>query len=273
MTITLTDNAGNQTTKSVTAKTESDILSSSVDVGGYVSYTPSKTSYTISTSESGYTSNQTINPSELNLWRVIRKNSDGTIDLVSEYTSKKDVYFGGKVGYKNSVGTLNRIANSYGTSGITSGSRYMGYNGQTETITDDTMLDKTTAPWTESTTATNSPKGSTRERQGGGDMLYETDTNLVKAACGNLKAYRANTTSFVSYWLASREFVYSNSRWYLVVRNVGTSGNIDSNSLNTFAFSYNDYNLQYALRPIVTLKSGITALSGDGTKNNPWKVN
>ena len=273
MTITLTDNAGNQTTKSVTAKTESDILSSSVDVGGYVSYTPSKTSYTISTSESGYTSNQTINPSELNLWRVIRKNSDGTIDLVSEYTSKKDVYFGGKVGYKNYVGTLNRIANSYETSGITSGSRSMGYDGQTEYIADETALNKTTSPWTESTTATNSPKGSTRERQGGGDTLYETDTNLVKVACGNLKAYRVNTTSFTSYGLASRYFEYTNSTyWYFLARVVNITGSIDSYLYNS-SIGVDEYSVQCTLRPIVTLKSGIQASSGDGTKTSPWKVN
>ena len=191
MTITLTDNATNSTSKTVTLKTEADSLYS---VGEYVSYTPSKTNYSISASLTGENSSQTINPSELNLWRVIRKNSDGSIDLVSEYVSSIRILFNGKEGYKKYIGTLNTIASQYETSGITSGSRYMGYDGQTENITDETALNKS-APWTEQTTASNSPKGSTREAQGGGDVLYETDTDLVKAACGNLIAYKVNATT------------------------------------------------------------------------------
>ncbi len=104
-------------------------------------------------------------------------------------------------------------------------------------------------------------------------MLYETDTSLVNEACGTLKAYRVSSTTFSNYWLASRYFQISSPRWYIVVRNVGTSGSLDSNSLNSYASGFNDYSLQYALRPIVTLKSGIQASSGDGTSVNPWKVN
>ena len=35
---------------------------------------------------------------------------DGSIDLVSEYVSSTRVAFKGKEGYKNYIGTLNRIA-------------------------------------------------------------------------------------------------------------------------------------------------------------------
>ena len=83
---------------------------SEAKLGDYVSYTPSKTNYEITNDLTGCTGEgnvcdglkkQSINPSELNLWRVIRKNSDGSIDLVSEYTSSNEVYFYGKEGYKN----------------------------------------------------------------------------------------------------------------------------------------------------------------------------
>ncbi len=248
-----------------------------VNVGEFVSYTPEKTNYEITSDLTGYTSNQTINPSELNLWRVIRKNSDGSIELVSEYTSSTSIYFKGKEGYKNYIGTLNTIASQYETNGITSGSRYMGYNGQTENITNET-LNKTSAPWTESTTARNSLKGSTREAQGGGDLLYETDTDLVKAACGTLKAYVVNATTLADdYYLASRNFVY-NSRddWVFCIRRVYTGGS--GSVAGTVLLGYINYDPyendnDSFLRPIVTLKAEIQLLSGDGSQNNPYKIN
>ena len=62
-------------------------LSSRVKPGDYVSYTPSSTSYTTDKSKTGYSSSQTINPSELNLWRVLNINDDNK-DLVKEYVFK-----------------------------------------------------------------------------------------------------------------------------------------------------------------------------------------
>lgn len=57
---------------------------------------------------------------------MIQKNTDGSIDLVSEYTSSSAIRIRGKEGYKNYIGTLNRRANSYETPGITDSSRYIG---------------------------------------------------------------------------------------------------------------------------------------------------
>ena len=105
---------------------------STLALGDYISYTPSKTSYTTDTTYTGYTSTQTINPSELNLWRVIAINGDGTVDIISEDVSSVEVYFRGQTGYQNLVGYLNVLASQYETTGVTVGSRYFGYNGQTE---------------------------------------------------------------------------------------------------------------------------------------------
>ena len=80
---------------------------STLALGDYVIYTPNKTSYTTDTAYTGYTSTQTINPSELTLWRVISLNQDGTVDIISEYVSSVEIYFNGLTGYKNFVGYLN----------------------------------------------------------------------------------------------------------------------------------------------------------------------
>ena len=241
----------------------------SPQVGDYVKMTPTLTSFTTDKTYTGDSGAQTINPSELNLWRVIRINDDGTIDMVSQYVSSTSVYFKAQTGYKNIVGYLNVLASKYENSKYTVGSRHMGYNGQTEYLTDTANTvdsTSTTAPWASSTGS------STVESQGGGDTLYTTDTNLVTNAIGTLVANEVGTQSSAAYWLASRYYNYSNSTyWSYIIRYTLASGSV-----------YNDFNVyryengfragvgSLSLRPIVTLKSDITSVSGSGTSTNPW---
>lgn len=223
-----------------------------MEVGDYVYYRPSNTSFTIWVSMTGYSQQQIINPSELTSWRVIRKNDNGTIDLVSTSTSSKIIYFSGENGIKNYVGSLQTIAQQYGTSGITSGARYMGYNGQTLTLT--TL-----------STSSNPP-----ESQGGNSSLHGTDIALVNGI--NALAIGKN------YWIAGRSYYYqsgSHVSYYGV--QIDASGNQTGNrmysvDINGSGYKY-DYNVSAYLRPIVTLKSGIVINQGDGTSGNPWKVN
>lgn len=228
--------------------------------------TPTLTSYTTDTSKTGYTSTQTINPSELNLWRVLKVNSDGTIEMISEYTSSTDVYFRGKVGYQNIVGYLNVLASKYENSKYTKGSRYAGYNGQTEYITNTSKIDSTTAPWISSTGS------STVENLGGGDTLYQDDYNLLQTVLGTRVANKVGTTKALSYWLASRYYDYTSStRWYFLGRYIVTSGSISRSSLYySYSGSFNTISGYSALRPIVILKSGITYNQALGTSEDPF---
>lgn len=73
-------------------------LTNKLKIGDFVSYTPNSTSYKVTGADTESANNKeriifdrTINPSELNLWRMIRKNDDGTVDVVSEYVSKEKV--------------------------------------------------------------------------------------------------------------------------------------------------------------------------------------
>ena len=78
------------------------------EVGDYIEYIPDKVNdYSLSSTVSGYTSNQTI-PQENLMWQVLSKNNDGTIDLVSATTST--VYLENAVGYNNGVFVLNDIS-------------------------------------------------------------------------------------------------------------------------------------------------------------------
>ena len=238
-----------------------------IKVGDYVKMTPTKSSYTTDTSKTGYSSTQTINPQELNLWRVISPNSDGTVDVISEHTSTTNVYFKGNTGYRNVVGYLNVLASQYENSTYTKGSRYFGYNGQTEYITDTSKFTNP-APWTCSTGESCNPV----ESQGGGDELYQKDYDLVNNAIGTLKATQVDGTSS-HYWIASRYYYYDSTPFYFWWgRYIDSAGSLSSSNLfNFYNFSFREYGDSYALRPVLTLKSGLK-YSGSGTAEDPYKL-
>ena len=165
------------------------------------------------------------------------------------------------------VGYLNVLASQYENSTYTTGSRYFGYNGQTEYITDTSKFTNP-APWTCSTGGSCSPV----ESQGGGDTLYTTDYNLVNTVLGTRVATNPSGTA-TSYWMASRYYYYDSSTYYYwYARYVSTSGSYS----NTYLYHYEDSSFwvvarSRALRPILTLKSGLK-YSGMGTENFPMEI-
>ena len=250
----------------VTFKTDN---SQSISLGSYVKMTPTKSSYTTDTSKTGYTRTQTINPQELNLWRVISINSDGTVDIISEHVSSTAIYFQGLTGYKNLVGYLNVLASQYENSTYTKGSRHFGYNGQTEYITDTSKFTNP-APWTCSTGEDCNPV----ESQGGGDELYTKDYNLVKSVLGTAVATTPDGTAY-NYWMASRYYYYLlDNYYYWIGRNVRTSGFVDNSLIPLYDYnsvSFDSAYANYSLRPILTLKSGLK-YSGLGTETYPMEI-
>ena len=234
-------------------------------LGDYVKMTPTKASYTTDASKTGYTSTQTIKPQELNLWRVIKLNDDGTVEMISEHVSSTAVYFRGQKGYRNLVGYLNVLASQYENSTYTKGSRYFGYNGQTEYITNTSKFTNP-APWKSSTGS------STVESQGGGDNLYTTDYNLINTVLGTRVATKPGGSS-ATYWIASRYYNYSSSAYYYWRgRYVSTSGSASSDNLYRYYSSgFDNLNKRYSLRPIVVLKSGLKYY-GVGTEDYPMEI-
>ena len=233
-------------------------LSSVAAVGNYISYTPTVQNYAIAGSLTGVSGSQNINPSELNLWRVIKRNSDGTIELVSEYASSKQLSFNGRTGYKNYVGVLNTIAKQYETSGITSASRYFGYHGQTEYVSICTA-------------------SSCTEPNGGEDNGPSDDVDLVTKAIGNAKANAKGTETGVSYWLSRRYYYCSTwgniEYWIYVINSAGATGLSIDDGCRLCGTSYGgDVTKSHNLRPIVVLNSGLKAI-GTGTKESPYKIN
>ena len=240
-------------------------------IGDYVNMIPTSTEYIVPSNVTGYSSDQTINPSELSLWRVININDNDTIDLVSEYVSSASVYFDGKIGYQNSISVLNKIASQYTNSKYTVASRHMGYSNQTEKIIDTSALDSTSSPWSNNTSSSTT---SSDEVKGGGDMGYERDCNLVRNSVGTLVANNVETMQRTPYWLASRNYNYGTSTgWRFGIRYIHQGDDMDTN----FIYFYSDGNFEGILyyydirsvRPIVTIKAGLLP-NGSGTSDDPY---
>ena len=259
-------------------------LTNTSKIGDYVKMTPISTLYEIenngTNSLTGCSSTlcyghktQSLNPSELNLWRIIKKNADGTIEMVSENISSNKIDFFGCVGYQKLVGALNTIAAQYENEKYTIGSRHMGYNSQTEFITDTSKF-VYPAPWNSSTS------NNANETYGGGDNLYNEDASLVREAISNLNANKIGSSYPEDYWLASRNYSYTTTNLYKFVgRMVSSRGsaypstiNSENNALcavtqSSTVLRGNTYSAY--IRPIVIIKSNLQA-TGSGTSKDPW---
>ena len=243
------------------------LFGDSVYLGAYVSMTPKKSSYQTDTSKTGYSSSQVINPQELNLWRVININKNGTVDMVSEYVSNNAIYFSSKVGYQNLVGYLNVLASQYENDTYTKRSRYFGYYNQTEYIMDTSKFVFPTS-WKCST----GENCNLVEAQGGGDSLYTNDYDLVFRSLSTLEATKLNSNQNSDYWVSSRYYQYKSANDYSWNgRMIDSHGTISSSALYYHDSKFQDYSVGYSLRPIVTLKSGLK-YTGKGTKDDPIKL-
>ncbi len=256
---------------SLEATQEAKVKMVDFKIGDYVNMTPTSTEYIVQSNITGYSSDQTINPSELSLWRVININDNDTIDLVSEYASSASVYLDGKIGYQNSISVLNKIASQYTNPKYTVASRHMGYSNQTEKIIDTFALDSTSSPWPNNTSSSTT---SSDEVKGGGDMGYERDCNLVRNSVGTLVASDVKTKYKSYYWLASRNYNYGTSRgWRFGIRYIYPGDGMDTD----FIYFYSDgdftgssnYYYMRSIRPIVTIKAGLLP-NGSGTSDDPY---
>ncbi len=220
---------------------------------------PTLSNYKIPKGLTGYDSDQTINPSELTLWRVLQKNEDGTIDMISEYVSNEYITFKGELGYKNFIGVLNMIASAYTNSTYTEGSRCPGYNGQTEFISNSLSIE------TSGDTTPSSGMNST-EAVGGGDSLYIADRDLINTVLKGFLAYKVNTTTYSRYWFAYRFYYYEPGSHYW------NGGYAYNNIYHDCDFYGSNGTKAYnsSIRPIVTLKSDLMVANGDGTEGSPW---
>ena len=295
--------------EAINRKVPAACTNSPFQIGDYIDMTPTSESFTPDRTLTGLvdfdtfkenvagttTVAGTLNPSYLNVWRVIKINADCTVEVVSEYASDVNVKFAHKTGYKNYIYYLNEIAKQYANTTYTldpstapdGAFRNVGYDGQTKQIDEnatlptgytthplaDTTLGASGGKWYQKTTSLNG-----QESLGGGDNGFVTDVKLLNDAGVSLAAYKKGSTvitTFVTYWLASRRFYWysGGSRWYFSARLVSIDGGVSSSNLwywNNGYFSSTSGDC--AVRPIVTLKPGLTKPPGDGTSSSHYQL-
>lgn len=205
-------------------------LANKIEIGDYIHITPTAATYEILPEKTGYSASQTINPQELNLWRVIQKNGDGSVDVVSVNVSSVPVHFQGQNGYMKLAEGLNTIASQYTNDKYVNKARHMGYNSQTYTCT---ALDSCNT-----------------------DTDYLID-NKVVGDNANLVATTPGGVA-TAYWLASR--VHDGSYFGRYITGEGTLGS-DALLLDSAG---SESETAYAIRPILTLKATLEPASGDG---------
>ena len=251
-------------------------------VGDYFTLVPDEA--TATTTTSGFSGSTPT--ADQTLWRVININNDNTIDAVSEYVSTNTFTISGENGYRYYVQGLQDIASKYAKAGYTTSTRMMGYDGQTLYYS-GTISSSGTSNTPSPTTGTGS------NYSYGGDTLYLKDYQLVSnvyngdvATYGStgLKAYnKAGTAS--NYYIASRRYVYSRSsssgyyRYYYYSRGryISNVGSLSDATLRYYYYyrssgSWYSSSPNHAVRPIITLRSGLTVKGGLGTKTNPFVI-
>jgi hypothetical protein len=248
-------------------------------LGDYFTLVPDSDGYTVLSSDTGYSTDAFINPQELTLWRVVKKNSDGTYDAVSEYISNSKVRFKGKQAYANYPDILKNIAAQYAKSGYTVGTRALGYDGQTLRISNiddfDVLFEEYQENYNHYYTPTKNV-GVGEEYQGGirGDTLYLKDSQMVSQFYRTYEdygmlAYQYNSSSHeeesICYWIPSR-YVYEERA---SLRYINYNGTL------SFSVVYNENgdatdDTTCGIRPIITIKANLRIIDGTGNKSQPY---
>ena len=270
-----------------------------IEVGDYVSYTPDtatgKTYDSEKLKKGGYTSTQTVKKEDLN-WRVLRKNDDGSIDLIGDATSNS-VYFRGSLGYNNGVYLLNDICKelySNSTHHITARSvnledmeKWLTDSGKTAragyTSSSSGKKYGETKEYTGSNSYTPDIYGKTEDESA--NYYSEPTTNTYTPASGTATADNTlnakqtyysisiNSTNYGDgakvlsssnyYWVAARYVSCYSSSAGFGLRGAGSS----INGISMFDSDSNTYNGYNRLRPVVSLGSDVQITPSTGTNS------
>ena len=261
-------------------------------VGDYINYKPDTEdgkTYSLLSTQSGYSSNQTITKETLN-WRILKIKADGSIDIISDPTNK-DVYFSRSLGYNNGVYLLNDICKelySNTTKGVTA--RSVNLKDMEDWLTE---AGKTARD--EYTNITKIKYGETKTYKGNYSYTpdaynseedensnhYTGPTTKTYTKLGTLNAKQTyynipiNETNYGEgakvlsnsncYWVAARYIYCDSDRAYFGLRNAIT----DISGSDMFSSSNGDYYSYYRVSAVVSLGSSvqINANTGDSPAN------
>lgn len=216
------------------------------------SYTPSNATVTVLGTESGADIDQTFTTSNYMYgWKVFKNNS-GQLDIISA-ESVGTLRLQGAVGYAKAVYTLNKMSEGYVNPTYATSGRSLGYKDGSSIE----ILDINTYPL---------------NGEGSGlpysDSYYSDDKTIVNTSINGEFPLRQTIRDT---WLASRYKFKSSGQnsYYYTIRY------LDINGGNSYYQLYRpdkteDIAASYGVRPVISLKSELTIIGGDGTQANPY---
>ena len=229
--------------------------------GDYIRYNPTEKTYILTASQSGYDTDQVFNSSLYNgLWQVLYNDSTNGFQIISA-DSVADLYLNGKVGYNNSVSTLNTISRLYENNNYTveNSGRSVGTN-PTNPATDTT----------ETLQLAFENNGSTDSNMKVQDNNYEADFTAMNNATNQSTKGIASIKEY--YWTPSRRTYSDNGVSNFNLYTIDSEGTLEFRKMNSIYKYGNEYEYGYpnGIRPIVTLKDTVVEIGGNGTSLNPY---
>ncbi|MBP3284232.1 MAG: InlB B-repeat-containing protein [Clostridia bacterium] len=230
-----------------------------IDVGDYIMYQPTSTECIVSGGDSGTGISQVFDPSSMTSWKVFKNiTDDDHIEIISA-ESVGDLTLTGKTGYIHAIDTLNRMCAEYVNPIYADSGRCLGYNVGVGII-DESMYPIT---WEETNQNNTFP--------------YKDDTNIEDIRLINTKDgenYPLRVSQ--SVWHASRNTYVSGTEARYCVKYMLGNGSMDAIGAGVYYSSPNSGSATssqvYGVRPIISLKSGIRIVGGDGTSENPYQI-
>ena len=260
------DNALTEQVTSETSmtKTEDHILYAKwkeIVAGEYIAYQPTSTEYIVSGGDSGTESDQVFDPSSITSWKIfnsLRDDDDDHIEIISA-ESVGNLTLTGRDGYIYAIDTLNRLCSDYVNTTYATSGRCLGYGNGVG------VIDESKYPLTFEETATNGNNGFPYV-----DSYNTKDISRLNKAVGGEYPLRVSGT----VWLASRGWYTFGALSGFFVRCVDADGGVGKvdlyKSYSNGGFDTNS--AVFGVRPVISLKSGIRIVGGDGTSENPYQI-
>ena len=256
-------------------------------VGDYITYVPSITSATLSTADSGYSSNQAYNPSSTTSWRVFSIDN-GVMSIIPTDPIMRSGYgfaFGdngnsSSTVWNNFPNTLNTIASKYVNPTYATSARPFGLDPSTN------LTVGPTAP---------SGAGWVYDTINAADLAVLAAHPELDTWAGLLaKSWGGGDWHYLAEWLPARAVeryvsgggvapngtvippmdvtTYGGYFRYVITRDAGNSYFNNYSKLNYVNYGTSSDQVGAPIRPIVTLKSTVRITGGSGTASDPYTL-
>lgn len=243
-----------------TAQLVKPVYTSVIQPGGYIAYTPTAKTFTMTTAQTGYSADQSFNTSDYTgLWRVLYNDAEHGLQLISA-DSVGELYLSGNVGYNKVVETLNAFSANYENTALSESSRIVGTN------------------------PTNPVDQATGNVQFSVEFNGSTDSGLRTADTTYTEDYQAMSLLEMHdikgyYWLGSRKEYHDSEVGYFSIYTMSNGGNVEYRRMVDIYANLEsgknlyEYEYAYGMRPVVVFsKDAIGVTSGTGTASNPFII-